>query len=283
LHYQEHAISHVIHLGTGSRPVFAELSEQPSQLPTDTSTATTAKVEPVTPVTSGAGTPDDRKPTAEEAKPADVETAAETILDLPFDPKSAASKPWFRDTPGFPREGVEWRFQLLGKSLRKMEKEHPIWKALRVRTKEDAYFMDDVLDAGSVVLLVEAETGQRTKLKGRLQLLTRDGAIELKKGSAADAATAAEQFKQTMLLQHQQLKAIRAKPGEGDRKQAEMNRLDVMMKEMDRYKKALESVIENNDALLEKGLAFGLVQVIDGQAQYLLKSQGYQDASPPNE
>ncbi|MDP1562906.1 MAG: hypothetical protein Q8M16_16125 [Pirellulaceae bacterium] len=270
LYFGERDVSHWLALGKGSRPTFAAAgnvsTKAGSPIPTDSNSSSGI------PSTNPNSNPD---PSANDTKVADAAASETPIPDLTFDAKSAASKGWFKETPGFPRDGIEWRFQLAGKPLRKLEKEHPLWKALRVRAKEDVYFMDEILDTGSVVLMVTAESGKKTRLEGRLQLLTPNELRPLKKDCAADAAVEAEQFKQVLKLQFDQLKSTRAKPGEGDRKQAELNRLEALLIDMDRYKKALEFVVANNDSLLEKGLAFGLVQVVDGQEQVLLKSQSY--------
>lgn len=271
LYYGEREVSHRIALSKGRRPT---IKSDADQMAADVPKPARDVDSSLAPSSSS-----DSSPANNENLQANT-TAESTIPDLPFDPRTATSKTWFKDTPGFPREGTEWRYQLADQTLQKIEKDHPLWKALRVRGKEEAYFTGDLLDSGSVVLMVTAESGNRTRLEGRLQLLTPSGLRPLKKDSAVDAAIEAEQFKQALKLQYDQLKSTRAKPGEGDLKQAELNRLDAMMKEMDRYKKALELVVQNNDAFLEKGLAFGLLHVVDGQDQFLLKSQSYSVANP---
>lgn len=269
-YFGDRDVSHWLALGKGPRPKIGPAST-PVASPVAANSGDRSEVT--------ANPPTDENPdpanATDDGKMAASNVANAPIPDLTFDPKSATSKGWFQDTPGFAREGSEWRFQLAGKPLKKLDREHPLWKAFRVRAKEEVYFMDELLDTGSIVLMVTAETGNRTRLEGRLQLLTPNGLRPLKKDSGAEAATEAEQFKQALKLQYDQLKSTRAKPGEGDLKQAELNRLDAMMKDMDRYKKALEFVVQNNDALLEKGLAFGLVQVVDGQEEVLLKSQSF--------
>jgi hypothetical protein len=269
LYFGDRSVSHWIALGQGRRP----------DLMTAENTAVAGATTPTIAAPSGNDTAMLPGTSTAENKPSGAAAEA-PIPDLAFDPKTAASKTWFKDTPDMPREGTQWQFQLAGKPLQKIDKEHPLWKALRVRGKEEAYFMDDLLDAGSVVVLVTADAGNRTRLEGRLQLLTPSGPRPLKTDAAADAAVEAEQFKQTVKAQFDQLKGTRAKPGEGDLKQAELNRMETVMKEMDRYKKALEFVVQNNDALLENGLAFGLLHVMDGQEQYLLKSEGFTVTNP---
>lgn len=286
LYFGQRDVFHWIALGQGRRPTWSQPSggsttDGSTNVVNSSSTATNPTTPPVP------STTDSNNPPASSGQSTDTTVAANTddapIPDLSFDPKSAASKAWFKETPGFPREGVEWRYQIVGQSLKKIEKDHPSWKALRVRSKEDAYFMDELLDAGSVVVMVEAESGERTRLKARLQLVTPNGPIELKKDIATSAIAEAEQFKQACKMQYDQINAKRAAAGEAERKKAELGRLDALMKEMDRYKKVLEAVAKNNDALLEKGLAFALVQVVDGQEQYLLKSQSFTVSEPKNE
>ncbi len=269
-YFGDRDVSHWLAMGKGRRPTIGPASN-PAATPVAANSGNQSDV------TANPPTDENPDPTnaTDNGKMAATDAANAPIPDLTFDPKSATSKGWFKETPGFAREGSEWRFQLAGKPLKKLDREHPLWKAFRVRAKEEVYFMDELLDTGSIVLMVTAESGNRTRLEGRLQLLTPNGLRPLKKDSGADAATEAEQFKQALKLQYDQLKGTRAKPGEGDLKQAELNRLDALMKDMDRYKKALEFVVQNNDALLEKGLAFGLVQVVDGQEEVLLKSQSF--------
>lgn len=270
LYFGERAVSHWLALGEGNRPTFSAVNNVATADGSPNSTDSNGSL--TAPSTNPNSNP---SPSANDTTVADVAVSEPPIPDLTFDPKSAASKGWFKETPGFPREGIEWRFQLAGKPLRKLDKEHPLWKALRARAKEDVYFMDEILDTGSVVVMVTAESGNKTRLEGRLQLLTPNELRPLKSDCAADAAVEAEQFKQVLQLQIDQWNATRAKPGEGDRKKAELNRLETLMKDMDRYKKALEFVVANNNSLLEKGLAFGLVQVVDGQEKILLKSQSF--------
>lgn len=252
-----------------------------SKATSDQTVAATDEVKPTTPA------PADNKvdtPPASSDEPKDNSVAAsadsEQVPDLMFDPKSAASKVWTKETREFPREGVEWRFQIMGQTLKAIDKNHASWQALRARPKEVGYCADELLDAGSVVVLVEAGTGAKTRLKARLQLVTPNGPIDLKKGAATTAITEAEQFAQACRLQFDQLNGSRAAAGEGQRKQEELRRLDSLAKEMDRYKKVLEVVAKNNDTLVDKGLAFGLVQVADGQETYLLKSQSFTVSKP---
>jgi hypothetical protein len=101
----------------------------------------------------------------------------------------------------------------------------------------------------------------------------------LKKGAAAEASAQALQFQQALQLQSEQRRANRAKPGEGDLKQAELSRLEAMIREIDRYRGALQFAIDQDATLLEQGVAFELVRVGVGEspATVVLRSPGYLD------
>ncbi|MBL8890769.1 MAG: hypothetical protein JNL67_12390 [Planctomycetaceae bacterium] len=284
LYFGQRDVSHWIALGQGRRPNWSSTTGGATSEGTASETnPSLTLVAPTTPTTVAGENQNLPSTTEQPTEPVAANSDDASIPDLVFDSKSAASKTWFKDTPGFPRESVEWRFQIIGQNLKKIEKEHSAWKSLRVRSKEEAYFLDEILDHGSVVVIVEAESGERTRLKARMILLTPNGPTELKEDVVSVAIAEAEQFKQTCQLQREQINKVRAAAGEAEQKKAKLGQLDALMKEMDRYKKVLEVVAKNNDAMLEKGLAFGLVQIIDGQEQYLLKSQGFTVSEPKNE
>jgi hypothetical protein len=205
--------------------------------------------------------------------------AAATLTDLAFDLRTAVAKTWVAETPDLKDVSVEWRFQLAGKPLRPLDKDNYLWQNLKVRGKEQPYILDERFDTGSIVFTAVTEAGAKTRLQARLQFLTPNGLQPLKKGAAAEASAQALQFQQALQLQSEQRRANRAKPGEGDLKQAELSRLEAMIREIDRYRGALQFAIDQDATLLEQGVAFELVRVGVGEspATVVLRSPGYLD------
>jgi hypothetical protein len=156
-----------------------------------------------------------------------------------------------------------------------LDKEHPMWQAVRFRGSEQPYVLEDeFLDTGSVVVTLQADSGRKARLAGKLHLVTPNGLVPLKAGVAAQEALAADNFKILVQRQRDQLNSVRAKPGEGDRKRAELDRMDAVIKEVERYRKALDRSVENQDRWLEKGLAFSLARQVDGQSIEWAHSRG---------
>jgi hypothetical protein len=207
--------------------------------------------------------------------------AGDVAPDLRFDPRTAVTKTWVKETPNLSAANLEWRFQLAGKPLRALEKDNSIWRTLKTRPKDQPYILEELFDAGSIVFAVATEVGSRTRIQGRLQFLTPSGLRPLTKGAAAEAANEALQFQQGLKAQFEHVDGTRAKDGKSDLKRANLNQLEAMIREMDRYRESLKFAIEHEEELLTNGVAFELVQHEESREIVILRSQGYRDTMVP--
>jgi len=206
----------------------------------------------------------------EEGTQSDVGPSVLTVPDLGFDPRRASLKPWVLEDPIDVGQGLELRIWIADQAMRPLDRENPTWQALRFRGTDQPYIVDEMLDIGSVVLTVRFETARRLRVQGHLHLLTPQGLKPLRSGVAQEAAQEAEKWKMTLQAQYDQRRTVRARPGEGDLKQMELNRLEALMKETDRYLQALNFALDHTDQILEDGLAFEIHRVdfsLPGEAE----------------
>lgn len=196
------------------------------------------------------------------------------LSNLGFDPRTATLQPFDLETPDGPTDNLEWRFRLAGKSLRPLEQGNLKWRSLRYSRDHQPYVLDEVIDIGSLVLTLRTETGARTQINGKLHLIDSRGLKPFKKDLAVALTVEVETRKQAVKLEYDQLKSTRAKPGEGDKKNAELEKLASAMQACDRIQNLLAFAIEHNDEILESGLAFELVQLAAEGEVILLRSNG---------
>lgn len=212
-----------------------------------------------------------------DSAPAEAKTESDgEIANLAVDPRSGAVKAWSGETTIGKRENLQWHFQVASRDFKALDPENPTWQALKFRGKEVPYISDELLDAGSLVLTVATETGDRWRVQARLHLLTPTGLRPFKKATLEEATTEATVLLQRLQLQQTALRGTRAKPGGGDLKQAELNRLDAAIKEVERYLGAVGSVAGEAEQLFEQGIAFGVAEQVDDTPVWLLKSAGFE-------
>jgi hypothetical protein len=204
------------------------------------------------------------------------EITGSEIPNLSMDPRTGSIKSWGQEWEGDAAEPLTWHFQVGGRSFKPVDKENPTWQSLKVRGKEDPYISDELLDAGSLVLTAVTDEGNRVRVQARLYLLTPTGLRPLKKSTAAEASSEAGVLLQRLRAQHYAVKTPRARPGEGDRKQAELNRLEALIKELERYQQVVETVAGDAEQIFAQGVAFGVSRRAGEENVWLWKSAGFQ-------
>ncbi len=277
LHDSGREMSHVLDLAQGQRPRLTGAVTPPAGAGMDGTRAVAAG-------NAAAGSPGGAAaelPTVADGQTAedradDAEADANAIANLALDSRTGSVKAWGQEMVGGRREGLTWHFQIAGRAFKPLDKENAIWQALKFRGKEEPYISDDLLDAGSLVLTAATEDGSRLRVQARLHLLTPSGLRQLKKGTLAEASSEAALVLQGLKVQLQSLKGTRAKPGGGDQKQAELNRLEALIKELERYQQVVDGLSAEAEQIFEQGIAFGVTERAGEEDVWLVKSAGFQ-------
>lgn len=277
LHDSRREMSHVLDLAKGQRPRMTGEVMEPAGAGMDGPVAVASgKALAGAPGGTGGEMPTELDGQTAEGRADDAKTDADAIANLTLDPRTGSVKAWGQELEGGRRENLTWHFQVAGRVYKPLDEENPIWQALKFRGKESPYISDDLLDAGSLVLTVATEEGRRLRVQARLHLLTPAGLRQLKKGTLAEASSEAATVVQGFKVQYQALKETRAKPGGGDQKQAELNRLEAVIKELERYQKVIDGLNADAEQIFEQGIAFGVTERLGEEDVWLLKSAGFQ-------
>ncbi len=270
-------MSHVLDLAQGDRPrLTGAVMELAGAGIEGTSEVATGNAVPGAPVGTAGEMPSVADGQSAEERVDDSEKDANAIANLTLDPRTGSVKAWGQEMAGGRRENLTWHFQIAGRAFKPLDLENPIWQSLKFRGKEEPYISDDQLDAGSLVLTVATDEGSRLRVQARLHLLTPAGLRQLKKGTLAEASTEAAAVAQGLKVQFQTLKETRAKPGGGEQKQAELNRLEALTKELERYQQVVDGWSAEAEQIFEQGIAFGVVERVGDEDVWLLKSAGFQ-------
>lgn len=158
--------------------------------------------------------------------------------------------------------------------------ESDLHKSLNLRRGETYFYMGDEPQAGEMGLVVRFQPGKTTKFQATAVIATPQGFEKFDEPdkAAAIAETITAQKVQWAQLE-EQIRSVRAKPGEGAAKEKRLTELEYLQKDAEEFLESMELLLEKGSSLYQRGLDVELYLGPDSNGLLLLKSGTVEETS----
>lgn len=193
------------------------------------------------------------------------------IDPLPFQRGAIRGVVW--ETPALAGEPAFLELSLHGQPFQELPADSPRRDSLNLRRGERFFFMGEQFEPAQLGLVVKCVPGNRTRFQAKLVLIGIEGLAPFEQANAAAVISqAANQQKQIWQNQYDARQAVRAENGEAEAKKRQLEQLDSLMDQADQFRKKLEPLLENGEAMYDAGLDVRLYQGSDSSGWLLLES-----------